>query len=178
MLEAAKKYGSPQESPIDEINISLGIFRNHLSMLDDLMIGFNATRYYTGNSLERLYCLNDAAEYVQLNKEMQTRFMGLSKRLKGAYQIVFPTGELTEIEISKAQFYLAIRSIIYKQTIGDAPDAPGDVAGMSLVDIVADGDHDPLAEAQRAPYHRFMSDCKRIERPREQRGTFCISHSS
>ena len=54
---------------------------------------------------------------------MQTRFMGLSKRLKGAYQIVFPTGELTQIEISKAQFYLAIRSIIYKQTIGDAPDA-------------------------------------------------------
>lgn len=123
MMEAVKKYGSPQESPIDEINISLGIFRNHLSMLDDLMIGFNATRYYTGDSLERLYCLNDAAEYVQLNKEMQTRFMGLSKRLKGAYQIVFPTGELTEIEISKAQFCLAIRSIIYKQTIGDAPDA-------------------------------------------------------
>ena len=54
---------------------------------------------------------------------MQTRFMGLSRRLKSAYMICFPSGELSDTETSKAQFYLAIRSIIYKQTKGDAPDA-------------------------------------------------------
>lgn len=122
MLEAIKRYGGPQESPIDEIQITLGIFRNHLALVDELMLNFNATRYYVGEPLERLECLNDAAEYVQLNKEMQTRFMGLTKRLKGAYQIVFPTGELTDAEVSKAQFYLAVRSIVYKQTKPDAPD--------------------------------------------------------
>lgn len=122
MLEAIKRYGGPQESPIDEIQITLGIFRNHLALVDELMLNFNATRYYAGEPLERLECLNDAAEYVQLNKEMQTRFMGLTKRLKGAYQIVFPTGELTDAEVSKAQFYLAVRSIVYKQTKPDAPD--------------------------------------------------------
>ena len=36
MMEAVKRYGSVQESPIDEITISLGIFRNHLAMIDDL----------------------------------------------------------------------------------------------------------------------------------------------
>lgn len=51
---------------------------------------------------------------------METRFMGLSRRLKSAYTICFPSGELTDIETAKAQFYLAIRSIIYKQTKGDA----------------------------------------------------------
>ena len=122
MLEAIKRYGGPQESPIDEIQITLGIFRNHLALVGELMLNFNATRYYVGEPLERLECLNDAAEYVQLNKEMQTRFMGLTKRLKGAYQIVFPTGELTDAEVSKAQFYLAVRSIVYKQTKPDAPD--------------------------------------------------------
>lgn len=122
MLEAIKRYGGPQESPIDEIQITLGIFRNHLALVDELMLNFNATRYYAGEPLERLECLNDAAEYVQLNKEMQTRFMGLTKRLKGAYQIVFPTGELTDAEVSKAQFYLAVRSIVYKQTKPGAPD--------------------------------------------------------
>ena len=122
MLEAIKRYGGSQESPIDEIQITLGIFRNHLALVDELMLNFNATRYYVGEPLERLECLNDAAEYVQLNKEMQTRFMGLTKRLKGAYQIVFPTGELTDAEVSKAQFYLAVRSIVYKQTKPDAPD--------------------------------------------------------
>lgn len=123
MLEAVKKYGSPQESPIDELNISLSIFRNHLSLIDEVMSGFDARRFYTGSPLERLNCLNDAAEFVQIKKDTQTRFMGLSRRLKEAYSICFPSGELTDEETSKAQFYLAIRSIIYKQTKGDAPDA-------------------------------------------------------
>ena len=123
MLEAVKKYGAPQESPIDELNISLEIFRNHLALIDELLIGFNASKFYSGTPLERLNCLNAAAEYVQTSKEMQTRFIGLSRRLKGAYMICYPSGELSDSETSKAQFYLAIRSIIYKQTKGDAPDA-------------------------------------------------------
>ena len=123
MLEAIKKYGGPQESPIDELNISLGIFRNHLALIDELLVDFDATKFHIGTPLERLNCLNAAAEYVQIKKEMQTRFMGLSRRLKSAYVICFPSGELTEEETATAQFYLAIRSIIYKQTQGNAPDA-------------------------------------------------------
>ena len=123
MLEAIKKYGGPQESPIDELNISLGIFRNHLALIDELLVDFDATKFHTGTPLERLNCLNAAAEYVQIKKEMQTRFMGLSRRLKSAYVICFPSGELAEEETATAQFYLAIRSIIYKQTQGNAPDA-------------------------------------------------------
>ena len=123
MMEAVKKYGGPQQSPVDELNISLGIFRNHLALLDELLSDFNATKFHTGTPLERLNCLNAAAEYVQMKKEMQTRFMGLSRRLKSAYVICFPSGELTEKETATAQFYLAIRSIIYKQTQGNAPDA-------------------------------------------------------
>lgn len=123
MMEAVKRYGGPQESPVDELNISLSIFRNHLALIDELLLGFNATKFYTGEPLERLECLNLAAEYVQSSKEMETRFMGLSRRLKGAYNICFPSGELTDKETATAQFYLAIRSIIYKQTKGNAPDA-------------------------------------------------------
>ena len=43
--------------------------------------------------------------------------------MKAAYQICFPSGELTDEENAKAQFYLAARSILYKQTRGNAPDA-------------------------------------------------------
>lgn len=123
MLEAIKKYGSPQESPIDEIAVSLAVFRNHLALLDELLHDFDATKFYSGEPLERLLCLDAAAEYVQISKEMESRFMNLSRKLKAAYEICFPSGELTETETAKAQFYLAIRSIIYKQTKGDAPDA-------------------------------------------------------
>lgn len=123
MMEAVKKYGNPQESPIDELNVSLGIFRNHLAMIDALLINFDATPFVSGKPLERLNCLGTAAEYIQTKKEMQTRFMGLSRRLKEAYNICSLSGELTDQETVKAQFYLAIRSIIYKQTKGDIPDA-------------------------------------------------------
>ena len=60
--------------------------------------------------------------------------MGLTRRMKIAYNIVFPSGELTDSEVNKAQFYLAIRSIIYKQTIGDAPDA--EVMNQVVEDMV------------------------------------------
>lgn len=125
MMKAIKQYGEPGGStgPVDELPVTLAIFRNHLKLISDLLVGFNATKFYTGSPLERLMCLNNAAEYVQASKELESRFMRLSRRMKAAYEIVFPSGELTDEETSRAQFYLAIRSIIYKQTNGDAPDA-------------------------------------------------------
>jgi len=123
MLEAVKKYGSPQDSPIDEIAFAIAIFSNHLALLDELLHDFDASWFFYGEPIERLICLDAAAEYVQISKEMESRFMNLSRKLKAAYDICYPSGELTDGETSKAQFYLAIRSIIYKQTKGDAPDA-------------------------------------------------------
>ena len=123
MLEAVRQYGDPQESPVDELALSLEIFRNHLSLIGALFVSFDASRFYVGTPLERLRCLNAAAEYAQISAERQTRFMGLSRRLKSASAICVPSGELTAEEIAGAQFYLAVRSIIYKQTKGGAPDA-------------------------------------------------------
>ncbi len=123
MMEAIKHYGSDNDSPIDELEITLSIFRNHLSLINDLLLNFDDSKFNNGLPLERLNCLNLAAEYIQRGKELQVRFMNLTKRLKSAYGICYPSGELSENETSKAQFYLAIRSIIYKQTKGEAPDA-------------------------------------------------------
>lgn len=123
MKKALTQYGEEQENPIDEINISLEIFRNYLALINELLSGFNAFKFYFGNPLEKLECLNNSSEYIQSNSNMENRFMGLSCRLKSAYMICFPTNELTDEEVLKAQFYLAIRSIIYKQTKGNAPDA-------------------------------------------------------
>lgn len=70
MMEAVKRYGSPQESPIDELNISLAYSSNHLKLIDDLLVNFNAEKFYNGEPLERLNCLNNAAEYIQSGKEL------------------------------------------------------------------------------------------------------------
>ena len=123
MMKALKTYGGDDSGAIDDLTVALGIFRNHLAMIDELMVNFDSSAFHTGKPLERLGCLNRAAEYVQLTKEFQTRFMGLTRILKSAYQICFPSGELSDRETAMSQFYLAIRSIVYKQTKGDAPDA-------------------------------------------------------
>ena len=123
MLEAVKQYGDEGNGPIDDISVTLKIFRNHLKMIDDLLVNFDAKDFFQGSPADRLLCLNRGAEYVQQTKELETRFMYLSRRMKLAYEIVYPSGALNDEESEKAQFYLAIRSIIYKQTKGDAPDA-------------------------------------------------------
>ncbi|HZJ69047.1 MAG TPA: HsdR family type I site-specific deoxyribonuclease [Candidatus Eisenbacteria bacterium] len=122
MMEAIKIYGGHQESPVDELKTSLKIFRNYLSLIKDMFIKFDMHDYLYGEPLERLMCLNEAAEFIQVKKETQKDYMGLSRRLKAAYNICFPSGELTDSEVSLGQFYLAVRSIIYKQTRGTAPD--------------------------------------------------------
>ena len=123
MLGAVKEYGSPQENPVDELKISLALFRNHLALLSELTSNFDAKKFFVGTPLERLNCLNAAAEFVQTKKDTEIRFMSLSKKLKASYLIVYPSDELSEAEMIRAQFFLAIRSIIFKQTKGSAPDA-------------------------------------------------------
>lgn len=124
MLVALKRYGSLEnDNIIKEIDIAIATFRNHLQLLLELMHGFDPSKFFFGEPLERLNCLNKGAEFFQVSKEKENRFMGLSKRLKSAYEICLPSGELTEGEVRKAHFFLAIRSIIYKQTNETAPDA-------------------------------------------------------
>ena len=121
--QAIKQYGGLVDPPVEELEVSLSIFRNELAIIDDLLGDFDATRFFYGTPLERLYCLNDAVEFIQMKKQREKNFMLESRRMKAAYQICFPSGELTDEENAKAQFYLAARSIIYKQTRGQAPDA-------------------------------------------------------
>lgn len=123
MLEALKMYGGDQGNPIDDLPITLSIFRNQLAIIDDMLSKFDASKFYNGNPAERLMTLNEGAEFIQMSQELETRFMHESRKMKKAYEIVFPSGELSDKETERAQFYLAIRSIIYKQTKGDAPDA-------------------------------------------------------
>ena len=48
--------------------------------------------------------------------------MALVKRLKAAYDICAGGDELTDAERDRVHFYLAVRSVVYKLTRGEAPD--------------------------------------------------------
>jgi len=119
---ALKLYSEGDKDNFEDINESLIIVRNHLDLLQKLFHTFDNTKYFKGSTIEQLNTLNQAAEFIQQTKELETRFMGLVKRLKAAYDICAGSEKLTQSERDYNHFYLAIRSIVFKLTKGNAPD--------------------------------------------------------
>jgi type I restriction enzyme R subunit len=119
---ALAKYSRGDKDNFEDVRDSLVVVRNHLDLLAKLFHKFDTSGYFGGNPLQQLDTLNMAAEYVQLTKELETRFMALVKRLKAAYDICAGSELLTQSERDHTHFYLAVRSIVFKLTKGDAPD--------------------------------------------------------
>ncbi len=119
---ALKQYSDGDKDNFEDIAQSVVIVRNHLDLLAKLFHTFDSALYFNGSTIQQLNTLNMAAEYVQKTKEIETRFMGLVKRLKAAYDICSGSEQLTHEERDYTHFYLAVRSIVFKLTKGNAPD--------------------------------------------------------
>lgn len=119
---ALAKYNKGESENFEDIKESLIVVKNHLDLLAKIFHKFDNSKYFDGTPLQQLNALNLAAEYIQATKEQETRFMGLVKRLKAAYDICAGSESLIQIERDYTHFYLAVRSIIFKLTKGNAPD--------------------------------------------------------
>jgi len=119
---ALKQYSEGDKDNFEDIAESIIIVRNHLDLLAKLFHTFDNSKYFKGTTIQQLNTLNLAAEYVQQAKDFETRFMGLVKRLKAAYDICTGSEQLTQLERDYTHFYLAVRSIVFKLTKGNAPD--------------------------------------------------------
>ncbi|MCW5914930.1 MAG: type I restriction endonuclease subunit R [Chitinophagaceae bacterium] len=119
---ALKQYSEGDKDNFEDIAESIIIVRNHLDLLAKLFHTFDSSKYFKGTTIQQLNTLNLAAEFVQQTKELETRFMGLVKRLKAAYDICAGSEQLTQAERDYTHFYLAVRSIVFKLIKGNAPD--------------------------------------------------------
>jgi len=119
---ALARYNKGDEDNFEDIVKSLVVVRDHLDLLAKLFHTFDSTKYFKGTTLQQLNTLNQSAEFAQQTKEFETRFMGLVKRLKAAYNICAGSESLTQTERDYTHFYLAVRSIVFKLTKGNAPD--------------------------------------------------------
>jgi type I restriction enzyme R subunit len=119
---ALKQYSEGEQDNFEDIAQSLVVVRDHLDLLDKLFHTFDSSNYFHGSSLQQLHTLNQAVEFVQQTKELETRFMGLSRRLKAAYDICVGSEQLVQRERDSVHFYMAVRSIVFKLTKGSAPD--------------------------------------------------------
>jgi len=119
---ALAHYNKADTHNIEEIEQSIIVVKDHLDLLGKLFHKFDTKPYFSGSPLEQLNCLNMAAEFVQATNEIEKRFMHMVKRLKAAYDICCGSDALSETEKNKVHFYLAVRSIVFKLTKGNAPD--------------------------------------------------------
>ncbi len=122
MNKALKKYSKGDKTNFEDIRQSIDTVKDQLDLLGKLFHKFDNSAYFTEDSIAQLNCLKNAAEYVQLTKELENRFMNLVKRLKAAYDICCGSEEFSQRERDLIHFYLAVRSIVFKLTKGEAPD--------------------------------------------------------
>lgn len=119
---ALAHYSKTDGQNIEEIEQSIVVVKDHLDLLAKLFHKFDKSPFFTGSSLQQLECLNMAAEFVQLTQKIEKRFMMLVKRLKAAYDICCGSEAISQEERDHIHFYIAVRSIVFKLTKGNAPD--------------------------------------------------------
>ncbi len=134
MRQAMKIYGgdnsvAPSEDDVEQATIA---FREELEILKRLFIGYDLTPFMNPNCdpIERYKLLSKAAEYVfSSTQEMQTPteyasmkvayktyFLNTVKRMRTAFEICQPSGELGEEESALAQCFMAVAGFIRKMS--------------------------------------------------------------
>lgn len=122
MNVALKKYGVVEGDNFDGTDKAVVIVKDQLDLLAMLLHKFDSTAYFKGTPLQKLHCLNQAAEFAQQTDKLEKRFMAIVKKLRSAYNLCCSSEDISYIEKDYIHFYFAIKSIIHKLTVGVAPD--------------------------------------------------------
>lgn len=119
---ALKKYSKVHDD-FGETEQAVIIVKDLLEVLAQFFHQFDRTAYLRGTPLQQLHCLKQAVEFVQQTEALETRFMGLTKKLRSAYTLCTSSEALSDAERDDIHFYAAIAAMVYKLTKGEAPDA-------------------------------------------------------
>ena len=125
MNTALKRYaiGEVDVDSVETIERSITMVKDELDILRRMFAKFDYAKFSTGSPLEQLDCLNRGAEFIQTTKESENLFMGHTKKLKSAFNMCCNSELITSEEREDIFYFCGIRSIIYKLTKGDTPDA-------------------------------------------------------
>lgn len=134
MREAMKIYGgSTSIAPnADDVEQATMVFREELAVLKTLFVECDLTPFLNQNCdpVERYKLLSKAAEYVFCSKQrlkieskkgskdvaFKTYFLGFVKRMRAAFDICQPSGDLGEEETALAQCFMAIAGFVRKMS--------------------------------------------------------------
>ena len=123
--QAMKRYanGGQNETPVETIDNAVKLFKDELDLLRRMFNGFDYSKFFTGTPLELLDALQIAAERIQQTDELEKRFMKHVGIMKSAYNMCTGDDRVAKEEVNDVHFFSGVRSIIYKTTTGESPDA-------------------------------------------------------
>lgn len=108
---------------VEETEKSVAMVKDELDILRRMFGNFDYGKFITGSELEQLETLNEGAELMQGTKDRETLFMGHTKKLKAAFDMCLSSEEITDKDRGDIHYFCGVRSIIYKLTRGESPDA-------------------------------------------------------
>lgn len=125
MNTALKRYatGETDTESVETIEQSIAMVKDELDILRRMFMKFDYSKFTSGTSLEQLDCLNKGAEFIQSTKETENLFMGHSKKLKSSFNLCSNSEQISADEREDIYFFCGVRSVIYKLTKGETPDA-------------------------------------------------------
>ena len=123
--QAMKKYanGGQNETPVETIDSAVKLFKDELDLLRRMFNGFDYSKFFTGTPLKQLDILQVSAERIQQTDELEKRFMKHTLIMKSAYNMCNNDERITKEEVNDVHFFSGVRSIIYKTTTDESPDA-------------------------------------------------------
>jgi type I restriction enzyme R subunit len=119
---ALKKYSKIHGDDFEDIDKAVALVKDQMDLLSKLFYNFESKMYFSGTPLQQLNCLNRAVEYVQNTKEIEKRFSLMIRRLRSAYNLCCGSEKISPQERDIIHFYFAIRAILHKLVLGNAPD--------------------------------------------------------
>lgn len=123
--QAMRRYanGGQNETPVETIDNAVKLFKDELDILRRMFNGFDYSKFFTGTPLEQLDTLQMAAERMQQCDELEKRYMKHTSVMKSAYNMCNNDERITRDEVNDVHFFSGVRSVIYKTTTGESPDA-------------------------------------------------------
>lgn len=124
ILAAMKMYNG-DISPVNGVDTSLVVFKDYLDRIISLLHGFDYSAFFTNTitPLERLTVIQKGVEYVLADNSRRDSFMGFTLRCKKAFDVCIGHDQISNHEVEQLHYFLCIRSVIFKMTLGDTPDA-------------------------------------------------------
>lgn len=122
---ALRRYaqGDLGQDSVENVEQSIALVKDELDIIRRMFGEFDYSVFTTGTPLEQLDGLNRGAELMQRTKEQENLFMGHAKKLKSAFNLCSNSDQISDAEREEIHYFYGVRSVIYKLTMGESPDA-------------------------------------------------------